>query len=445
MPSLHVPNELLDQIFDLIHDKSAEPTRELASLALAATRLGTSERFSLRINPVCVAESQQTFASLARTSKLFLPLARSYLYHRPIFPSSSVSWNKAISLVNSISSPLGQLVVSLDGIADFVLALETLHRPIVDLPFKLQGYSAVFSFYYKVFEGSPHLSSVEIIADSMRHLNKLLKALTRQQPTLKAVKFGNRAQDSHHISEQRVLRALQSKQLQTIENLVLENVDQGQPQYIFEGPSIPLSVKSFSLISSIRDMFLSRLTALFPKDPSSLRQISIEIDDPSLDCHKWILRCVPPTLTDISFTGLEEAEYGYFRPELEDYLESELPSLSGLTFRRFSSLATLSLHNFHGPSINLLKSLTTSSPLLSHLDFSKCRWESSSPGPITISNDTIYGIVDPDELKAALLKMGNLKKIHLGVLPTELRGTHESLEELKEKKGIDVEWDIWDS
>ena len=44
MPSLHVPNELLETIFDLVHDKTAEPTRELLSLSLPVSGDGSLGR-----------------------------------------------------------------------------------------------------------------------------------------------------------------------------------------------------------------------------------------------------------------------------------------------------------------------------------------------------------------------------------------------------------------
>ncbi|GAA5979889.1 hypothetical protein JCM5350_005532 [Sporobolomyces pararoseus] len=330
MPPLQLPNELLETIFDHIHDKTDRPT----------------------------LESQKTFASLARTSKLFLPLARSYLYYRPISPSSAVSWTKAVSLVTSLSSPLGRLVVSLEGIADFAFDLETLDKPVGDLPFKLSGYSPVFSFYYTITQRSLYLVTVEIIAISMRHLNKYLKALGGKESTLKTVKLGSTSRDWYGISFVQVVAALRSAQLENVENLVLEDVD-------------------------------------------------------TIDCLE--------------------------------------------TLSRFNSLVTLSLHDFHGPSLDLVESLATSAPLLSRVDFTGCRWTRNSARLTTrskvaiivdlnaSSSATTSGIVDLDDLKAVLLKMRKLKKIHLGLLPTEERETYESLGELRETNGIKVEWDNWES
>ncbi|GAA5839594.1 hypothetical protein JCM3766R1_000911 [Sporobolomyces carnicolor] len=105
---------------------------------------------------------------------------------------------------------------------------------------------------------------------------------------------------------------------------------------------------------------------------------------------------------------------------------------------------SLSAQGYQGPSLDLLETLASSSPSLARLDFQHSNWTPcrSSQGSPFASNDSIHGLVDPDDLLERLLEFNELIWVHLGYLPTKVEETYAILrQELQQKRGIRVDWD----
>ncbi|GAA5979915.1 hypothetical protein JCM5350_005539 [Sporobolomyces pararoseus] len=414
MSLVNLPIDLLETILDSIHDKSAEPT----------------------------PESQQTFASLARTSKLFLPLARSYLYYRPIPPSWTLTaWRTALSLVSSLSTPLGELVFSLQGIVNFVAKIGNLEEPPASLPFQSQGYTKAFSLYFKILSCCPRLAFIEINCDSNKHLSKLLDALKNSTPTLKTVNFATSIfSGDPDITEAIVDEALKRLRQGNIDEVILRDVDNSE---LWGSPRGPVALRSFSVQYSIPS-FLS-FKPLLPKDSSSLSSISLEnimLSDSDLT---WVLSYLPVTIRSWKFSVIArfgESHIGSF----EYYLELIRNSLRPSQFARFTALTHVSLMSFCGPSLALLDTLNLSSPAIALLRFVNSYWVNPSFSPSTsfpIVDNSIPSLLDSGALLSTLLKFYKLKSAHLGYLPTRKRETFRQLdEEMKEKRGVKVEWDV---
>ncbi|GAA5954580.1 hypothetical protein JCM3765_003820 [Sporobolomyces pararoseus] len=386
--------------------------------------------------------SQKTFASLARTSKLFLPLARSRLYYRPILRSSaSVSWDKALSLASSLGTPLGQLVVSLEGIVHFIAKMGQLEEPSTSLPFQLRGYTTTFSLYYKILSSCPQLVFVEIICNSRRHLSKLLNALENSLSTLKTVKFANsRYSDKCLIDTDLVCQALRRLSAWNVDEIILDDVD--SCEQLSGDPSGPLSLQSLSVASRYNRSDVYK--PLFPRDSSSLSSISIRIDCYSDSAFDWILDYLPSSLRQLSFDAADPLDILFSR-QLQSYLERRRPSLHPSKFTRFTSLTRVSLRGFDGPSLALLDTLSLASPSICLLHFENSDWVNlSSPSTsFPIVDDSIPSLLNPAALLDCLLKFEKLKSVHLGVLPTRTRETFRELEEeIEKKRSIKVEWQL---
>ncbi|GAA5954602.1 hypothetical protein JCM3765_003827 [Sporobolomyces pararoseus] len=407
MPSLHVPNELLEQIFDLIHDKSAEPT----------------------------PESQQTFASLARTSKLFLPLARSYLYYRPISPLDPVAWSKTLCLISSLASPLGQLVVSLEGITEFVTMIGTLDESLVALPFSLTRHTKTFSIYCKILSSFANLAFLELFSNSTLHLPEIFDALKHSAHTLKTIKFtGLTLPPCASNTLKTVLSALKSKELRKAENLVFDGIATASNWN--NAPSVPLPLKTIS----IRNPFgsLHSVKQYFPLDPSKLTSFSFETSRIDVEDLDWIFDCLPSTLKKVSLAVQDWSSTMRLVSYFERIPTHALPSLD---FSRFPVLTHLSLRGFSGPSLSLINNLASHSPNLSSIDFSGCTCIYSSIS--TLTKDSILNLVDPRELLSRLLELKQLLRAHLGFLPTRQRETYKAVEEeIKAQRRVQVEWDL---
>ncbi|GAA5979918.1 hypothetical protein JCM5350_005540 [Sporobolomyces pararoseus] len=413
MPSIsQLPNELLEFIFDHLHDKTAEPN----------------------------IASQKTFASLARTAKLFLPLARSYLYYRPISPSTSVLWESALELSAALSTSLGNLVVSLQGIVDYVVKIGELDEPSYWLSFQLAGYTKTFSLYYKILSSCPRVTFVEILCNSTRHLSKLLAALQLSIPTLNTIKFANsRFSNEYRIATDIVYEALKRLRHGSVDEVILDCVGSST---LSGNPRGLIALRSFS----VRIVYYRNqdYEPLFPRDTSLLSSFSLEtgmfVDSDLI----WILEYLPSTLRQLTLNAdLYESKYIQF---LGHYQRRVLHSLPLSKLSRFTSLEELSLKSFRGPSLALLDTLKSSSPNISVLVFKNSYWVNPSSSISTsfpIIDDSIPSLLDTDALLSHLLVFQKLKRVHLGYLPTRKTETFRKLEEeMEEKRSVKVEWQV---
>jgi hypothetical protein len=380
--------------------------------------------------------SQRSFASLAPVSKRFLPIARSRLYHRPIVNTYTVSWDTALALVTSLRSALGRLVVSLHGIIHLVARIGELPEPTIPLPFQLRGYTKTFSLYYELLKSCPKVTHVELISNSKKHFSKLLQALEPSVPYLKTVMIGNSNwSSSYRITEDLARFALNHEYFGGIENLVVDGIGLG----VAGEPSLNLRLKSFHIEC---DMFIGRSSkALFPQTSATLESFSIiswQLRETDL---KWIIEYLPSTLKKFSiFAPVTLA----FRPsDLVNYRTIDARLVPPSTFSHFTALTHVSMRAFDGPSLALLEVLASASPTLTVLDFSSCKWIASPPTPTPVLlGSSISYIADPDDLFVRLREFKQLRKAHLGLLPSADKGTYEQLAKDLQKLGIEAKWDI---
>ncbi|GAA6016829.1 hypothetical protein JCM11491_001820 [Sporobolomyces phaffii] len=382
--------------------------------------------------------SQTTFASLCRASKRFLPLARSFLYYRPISPTSTVTWKRALALLASLSSATGHLVVSLDGIVDYVAEIGTLEEPRFPLSFQLQGETEAFSLYHAILEACPRLETVDFICTTKQHLSKLLRALDRSSSTLNTVKFANSpfARD-YRINTVYARMALKRKQMRGIKHVCLDGVLSSSRRS--DDPLTDLTLESFSLrLYSITN---HQRLQFFPRDPSNLKTFSIELASFSFIGLSWILDYLPDTLSELSLSHYDLL--GRSVPDLGNYTGTAHPHHS--IFAKLTSLTNLSMHDVHDLSLDLLDVLVSSSPLLSTLDFAGSRWvppQTSASNPTRVG-DTITGVFDPDDGLARLTKFQHLRRAHLGYLPTTNRQTYARLVATMNERKVNVDWDLY--
>ncbi|GAA5839597.1 hypothetical protein JCM3766R1_000912 [Sporobolomyces carnicolor] len=404
-----LPDELVEIIFSFVRKKTAPPDQE----------------------------SHQTFASLALTSRRFVMLARSYLYFRPILqPFRHVTWEKAIALCSALSSRLGRLVNSLEGIVDFVSEVGTLVEPRTPLSFQLaregrEGYTEAFSLYYALLKACPTVVFTELIFNSIGHLAKVVEALESSSAPLKTVRFTNSAFSSYYfLTEALVLRALRRKRFRTIENVEIGPIRKSSR---FNEPKVGLPLKSLSFFGGVY------FRTLLPKDPSALSSIAIEQGDLTSAEIVWLIDHLPPTITSFHLSRM-----GHPSAVLALYQSAWRSALPIDAFSRLTSLSHLALQGYT-ISLELLKCLASSSPSVSSLDFMESIWipSPSSRDVPRRSSDSLSGIVEPDDLLDQLLEFKQLTRVHLGTLPTTTRQTYSVIEEeLGEKRGIEVDWTV---
>ncbi|GAA5979886.1 hypothetical protein JCM5350_005531 [Sporobolomyces pararoseus] len=414
-----LPDELLGWIFNFLHDKTAAPT----------------------------VESQKEFALLARTSKLFLPVARSRLYYRPIPPIwPSAKWKQALSLVSSLSTALGRLVISLEGLVNFAWKIGNLEESPNSLPFLVPGYTKTFSLFHKIISSCPRLTFAEISCDSKKSLTKVLEALKNSIPTLKTVKFVNSANSGgNRINVDIVSEALRRLSYANVDEIILYDVD---PATLSGNPRGPLALCSFTIISPRGSLYT--YAPILPENSVSVSSIGIRSCYFSNSDLTWFLEYLSPSLRHLSINATQTGNS--FDGKFSHYGHGPArPTLPPSEFSHFTSLDQVSLKGFDGPSLALLDTLVSASPNISLLRFEDSLWvDPSSPlspsySSYLIVDDSIPSILDPNALLSHLLQLKKLRSVHLGWLPTRKRETFRKLEEeMAQKRGVKVEWQVCD-
>lgn len=279
----------------------------------------------------------------------------------------------------------------------------------------------------------PNLGFVELAFNSIDHLESLCDALSSYR-SLETVRFTNPEDHRQDIlTPDLVLTALRRKKLRNIRNIEIRYVESQTPSLAPDQPRVTIPRASIAFwCSHFSERFL-------PQDPSALKEFSLDwcyVDSGSLD---WLLNHLPAT---ISVVSLRDRTVPYSL--LSSYLQLSSESVPVARFSRFTSLSRLALQGYQGPSLDLLETLASSSPSLARLDFQHSKWTPcrSSQGSPFVSNDSIHGLVDPDDLLERLLEFNELIWVHLGYLPTKVEETYAILrQELQQKRGIRVDWD----
>ncbi|GAA5844235.1 hypothetical protein JCM3766R1_000978 [Sporobolomyces carnicolor] len=407
-----LPDEILGLIFSFVADKTAEPT----------------------------AQSKKDFASLALTTKRFLPLARACLYFRPIVPSQFLTWKKALALESSLSSGLGELVVSLEGIVEFVCGIGTLAEP-SSLAFQLRGgYTKTFSLYFVILKACTRLVCVELLFNSTRHLKKLLLALEPSTSTLRTVIFKNsrsRSSNGYYVTMRDVVAALKHDQLDSIENVSLESIRRPIDRFQSGFPT----AASLLGFSTSRALDSDTLQSFLPCDTSRLSAatvvLSAELNPADVT---WFWNYLPSQLERLHLRSLADSQR---MADLETYLERNTFALPVSEFSRLTCLRRLTLQGFSGPSLELVRCVASSCPNLRSLDFSDSKWiiPASSDRAAPKDSDSYQKIIEPEDLLASLLSFNHLEEANLGFLPTLYFETYDDVvDAMKDQGGVLIEW-----
>jgi hypothetical protein len=238
------------------------------------------------------------------------------------------------------------------------------------------------------------------------------------------------------ITEILVYSALNYKeQLKNIENLIVSNIYLG----LGGEPCLKLNLKSLAFEHGIDHRKLSKV--LYPQNSASLQSFSVKTRTMSLIGIKWIVDYLPSTLRTLNISINIYARLDDFN--LDDYLINGAPFVTSSALSRLTSLTHFSIEGFHGPSLDLLDILASSSPSISVLNFARCHWlpssSQSSNSAHRIVNSSIPSIVDSGDLLAQLRKFKHLKRVHLGFLPTTKVATYASTVSQLEEQGVEVE------
>lgn len=232
-----------------------------------------------------------------------------------------------------------------------------------------------------------------------------------------------------------VLTALQQTTLQSLDTVRFFNVMwQMDANSTTSTLKFPFSPRRLEIYSTYVD--LESCVPFFPSDPNNLGCFQIygqaRVDGSDL--------LQLPKITGSRLRDLSLFFYGWlYLVELPDYtISSHSPRLRPQMFKSYPSLTSLTLQNTHGPSLALLEILSQSCPLLINLSFQGSRWICDS----FPDSDYIDQIFPESQISLVLHTLQNLRKLHLGYLPTTDQLEYEGFKKELEKAGMKVEYEI---
>ena len=383
------------------------------------------------------AESQATFSSLCLTSKHFLPLAREYLYYRPIRIRNAYR-EPAIALLCTFAAPSSiqaQLVRSLEGLVDYIqqLKLDGFGQLHSVAPY-IEGIVSSFVFLIKMIEGTVNLHSVDLTFSTAREFTLIQQALEGCSSTLKVVHF--KSVEGYRLSNY-FTEVLHSPIFGQIEILEWTGFDLHlrRPSSV-SSPSIRLPLKTLRICED--SGLLGNVKQFFLVHSSSLTGFSVQLNHFDDSDIAYILTSLPATLSQLSITCSSNVKDPNFRPSMKKYVRDQILSQTRFSdISRFTSLQYLNLNGFQALFPQILQTLATSSPTLIGFNFSNSYWSRPSNSSRAPKAKSIFPVSDITE---TLARFESLRFVHFGFLPTRYTGTYDELLIELESRGIEVKW-----
>ncbi|GAA5827024.1 hypothetical protein JCM5353_008893 [Sporobolomyces roseus] len=407
-----LPTEVLDLVFSFVRCKSSAPTRQ----------------------------SQRNLAALALTSRNFLPLAREYLYYRPLVLKRQ-SWKKGLKLIDSLTMNgrlLGKMVRSLKGLLSWINVLRQFD-PDFPLPYQSRGCTAAFSWYLQILRLCPRLQEAVLYFTTELELGKVLASIDSASSTLRHVGFKTLSrselrQPSIVTYLDLVQKALEGKQLRSVETLYL-----GSIHVNYSVPVLPLIAPLLTCLIIKETSRQANMLQLLPHDLSQLLVLRLTFRTHLVDLNP-ILSRIEDTIKDISIIRPSVSAIPF---AIDDYPFPPLtPAIPIDHFLRFAHLRSLKLSGFIGPSLALIQRLSSSCQQLTSLDFSDSFWIShNSSIPQPPSPQYFKAVFPEDLIIKELRELRHLKTLNLGTLPTTDEDDCERLEREMETRGIGFEWE----
>ncbi|GAA5954657.1 hypothetical protein JCM3765_003845 [Sporobolomyces pararoseus] len=408
----YLVDDVLEQIFDTIHDKNLAPT----------------------------GESQATFASLSLVSKRFLHLARSRLYYRPLLLDLEHPEEVAPKLISSLKydgGKLGQLVQSLVGFSHWM----------TKIPKHLRA------MCYELLRACSNIRALSLVLDAAIDLKAVEQALSNTHG-IRELLLGtidpNVGQPGVFVlgtpygtwGDNLTRSALGLRPFANVSTLDLDLYHHLAVEQLPR--SNLLSLRKFTFYAG--DSSLSQVMQFFPVKMENLIDFEIAIHYPPTSDVVQILSLLPSELNSITFLDTYERKVV---ASLEDYRTqtsstSYEPEIPIPDLQRFSHLTELILCCFRGPSVSFLESLVGSSPLLGKLWLEASYWITEKEVSPQTSNEDYFAFVFQEEEVARVLGQFNkLYHVHLGFLPV-VEGSLECrmpfLEDYSKRRKVKVDW-----
>ncbi|GAA5979952.1 hypothetical protein JCM5350_005551 [Sporobolomyces pararoseus] len=328
---------------------------------------------------------------------------------------------------------LGRLVRSLDGLACWVADYVEAEGG------QAEGIAAAERWYLEVLKSCPAPHFVEVNVSSVKMIRQVAEAISQALPTITGVKLffdpSSLIESRTTLSEtHKFLASLCPNPLSYIESLYLE----WDAEVKGTISSLPISVRTVDVTTQ-----LGSIDAVFPLLPAPtivppLRNLTIRFDgDPPSDLGKLeaVGRRVGSSLHLLDYEHFERSRAVHLLSYGRHHPGTALPPEA---FRLFPVLTILHLRRTHGPSLALIGTLASHSPLLEIIDLVDSCWVSSSDRHSVHPQE----IFPEQQVLACLLKFKHLKTVDFGILPTSSRLDYGQLWVELDQRRIKCSWEI---
>lgn len=298
-----------------------------------------------------------------------------------------------------------------------------------------KGPSEAERVYLAALECCPSLRHVELNIQTTSMIQRYKRVLKRSLPSIKSVTLFTETNSTDSKATLPTLYKNLPKLFKgSLRSIKFDSVNMAPLKKVAEA-SLPLATDNLE-IATYSSTFDSVLPFLPP--PTTLRPLkSLELlfyNVPDTDKFPLFLQRAGSTLESLEVGpfGISPpiylSSYGVRHPGLEVPIEA---------FLNFPLLKNLTLHVTR-PSLQLLESLSITSPLFEEISFDQSCWISFG-SPTSINPEEIF----PEEVALeTLLKFKHLQKINLGYLPTTEKTSYPLLREGLKERGIELKFGV---
>ncbi|GAA5954641.1 hypothetical protein JCM3765_003838 [Sporobolomyces pararoseus] len=382
-----------------------------------------------------------SLSKLCLVCRKLLPSARRALYASPfslvpddLLPLSfDIRPATAMKLLDSLrgnQNRLGRLVRSTEGLCKWVSDY------MADEGEGEQGSTEAEDWYIKALKACPSINHLEFNVCTSSLIRRVSGAISQALPTIDSVMFFTRTNSTNSKASLPTLY----KALTPLFTRPLSKVDFSFANFSrlksATDASFPIAVDELKLATEASSF--ESVLPFFPPSTTShpLRRLHLAFQEvPDSEDLPLIARRVGSSLESLMLEHYEEipsirlAKYGRKHPGF---------SLPLQTFDSFPALKRLILYGTRGPSVRLVETLVSNSPLLENVDFQKSCWISDSD-PLSTVPDEVF---PEQQIVSSLFKMEHLRYIDFGILPTVDGASYQGMRGKLEEKGIKFEIEV---
>ena len=373
--------------------------------------------------------ARSTFKSFCLVSRKWLSSGRRALYYEPLAVRLR-DWDQATQLQRAMEGN--------KGLGRSVRSLETLDADARDLNgMQLRGEAGVrqstpraaYKWSRKLVKLSPSARKVALSLCCRQHATKLAVTLP---PLITLLKLRSLSRNFQYDQIEAFFTEA-APSLAHLAELSLFEFKWPYGQHEDLGPQLDFAISTLSVSNCF--MTIPQVLAFVPRDPSSLRHLSLTSDISITQAHAILLiSAVGPHLHSLSFTSLWFDNTPLLPSEYDERDGHPLPIHF---FSPLPELRQIKLQGMTAMSLEKLDTLLTHSPKLEQLDLSHSAWSFGKPPFAQTAKEAF--LADKIQIEAMVDGAREaLRSVNLGLMPVAEGTEWAALKGITERGGPQI-------